>query len=137
MKTATDNPNYATELLDQLSEDRLTLIDFDRLRQWLGEIGSILADQAERQQEAALLRDDYVARIAGMVKAIAAADNRTGRMEQALGYLETLSSMSEAELIEQYRRVSAAFRDTFPASFGSSLRGRKGSNRMKDPSVFK
>ncbi len=137
LKTAKDNRNYVTELLGQLSEDQLTLVDFDRLRQWLGEIGSVLAEQAERQQGAALLREDYVARIGGMVKAIAAANSGTDRLQQALAYLETLSTMSEAELVEQYRRVSAAFRDTFPASFASSLGGRKRSNRLKDPSVFK
>jgi hypothetical protein len=65
-----------------------------------------------------LLRHDYVGRLSGMLKAIAAVDRRHATGSEILAQLEALPGCSTEQLIEQYRRVSARFRDTFPASFG-------------------
>ncbi|MFQ6009010.1 MAG: hypothetical protein ACE5K8_08685 [Candidatus Zixiibacteriota bacterium] len=109
---------YAKELAESLTSDNISLIDFDRLRSWLLETASAFEEIVRLKEEVEHLRQDYIGRIAGMTKAIAAVNRHPDGWESALAFLETLPSLGAVELIEQYRVTSARFRDAFPTSFG-------------------
>lgn len=112
------NSNYLRETLDLLSDDQLPLLDFDKLREGLKVSAQILDETDSIRQSVSVLRKDYEARIAGMLKAIAAVDRKRGGLGEAVKAVESLETMSGEELISCYRRTAARFRDTFPTSFG-------------------
>jgi len=108
----------AREYYSLLAGARLTEINFDTLADWLKSLVPHLADNAAKREELALLRQDYEGRIAGMIKALAAVD-RSGRSnEHLMAELDSLPHASAQELIACYRRTTAKFRDSFPASYG-------------------
>ncbi len=100
-----------TDLKTALRSDDLTRLDFDRLADWLD-------TSARLQAEHESLRHDYLSRITGMLKAIAAVDRTNDRHPAILATIESLPSMSTAELLTCYRHAAARFRDAFPTSFG-------------------
>ncbi|MBK7143084.1 MAG: hypothetical protein IPH75_13505 [bacterium] len=124
------DPTEGARLADQLESRQLPLLDFDRLRTWLGEACEQfqqIARQAEDHQRLAqsvrqtehelnLFRDDYQARIAGMLKAIAIADSSHSRQDSLAEIIDSLAAMSALELISCYRKTSAILRDHFPNS---------------------
>jgi hypothetical protein len=128
---------YVAELMASLKDDTMPLLDFDRLATWLGEIGPLLAASESSGSELALLREDYVARISGMVKAIAVADRKNNRYETALALIESFSGMAGSELVECYRRTCSRFRDCFPASFVRQLELHPRIGRAKEYSDYK
>jgi hypothetical protein len=131
------NGAYAQELADTLAGEHLSVIDFDRLQQWLLDVTPVLKEIDRCRADVALLRQDYIGRIAGMAKAIAAVNRHPDGWERALAYCETLPSLSTGELIEQYRKTSARFRDAFPTSFGLLGNRKRGVGDRKDVSAFK
>jgi hypothetical protein len=112
------NSNYLRETLDLLSDDRLPLIDFDRLRECLKVSAQMLDEADSHRQNVSVLRGDYEGRIAGMLKAIAAVDRKNGGIDEALKAVESLGTLTGEELVNRYRRTAARFRDAFPTSFG-------------------
>ncbi len=132
---------YARELVDCLTADNVSLVDFDRLKEWLAELAPILDEISRLTEEVELLRRDYIGRIGGMAKAIAAVNRHPGAWESALTYVENLPSLSAGQLIEEYRRSSARFRDAFPTSLrvgpGAALDRKRGADGFKDLSVYK
>ena len=145
MENHNEQSAYVMELVDSLTDDKMSLIDFDRLKQWLAEAATVFDEVRHAQDENDLLRQDYISRIGGMVKAIAAVNRHPDGWENALTYLENLPSLSAGELIEEYRKTSARFRDAFPTSllvgrqvgFGVALDWKRGADGLKDPSVYK
>ena len=129
--------NYLDELLISLSGDKLSEIDFDKLTDWLLELKSSLANSSELQAELKLMREDYLNRIAGMVKAVTIVERSSGSTEKVLAYLEDLKDLNAEELIEQYRKTSHRFRIAFPTTFGlppvsnSSIAGLKETSDYK------
>ena len=128
---------YVKELVDSLTGDKVSFIDFDQLKEWLAEVAPILDKIDQLREEIGLLRLDYISRIGGMVKAIAAVNRHPDGWENALTYLENLPSLSAGELTEEYRKISARFRDAFPTSFGVALDRKRGADGLKDLSVYK
>ncbi len=128
---------YVKELVDSLTGDNVSFIDFDQLKEWLAEVAPILDKIDQLREEIGLLRLDYISRIGGMVKAIAAVNRRPDGWENALTYLENLPSLSAGELTEEYRKTSARFRDAFPTSFGVALDRKRGADGLKDLSAYK
>lgn len=128
---------YVKELVDSLTGDNVSFIDFDQLKEWLAEVAPILDKIDQLREEIGLLRLDYISRIGGMVKAIAAVNRHPDGWENALTYLENLPSLSAGELTEEYRKTSARFRDAFPTSFGVALDRKRGADGLKDLSVYK
>lgn len=102
----------------ELHQDRMSLIDFDRLRETLDAAAEHLRRSEAPSDDLALLREDLEMRIAGMLKAIVAVDRIRNRRERTAHQAIELTSMSAAELLECYRTVAARFRDHFPTSFG-------------------
>ena len=136
---------YVKELVDSLTGDKVSFIDFDQLKEWLAEVAPILDKIDQLREEIGHLRLDYISRIGGMVKAIAAVNRHPDGWENALTYLENLPSLSAGELTEEYRKISARFRDAFPTSllvgrqagFGVALDRKRGADGLKDLSVYK
>jgi len=112
-------------------------IDFDRLRQWLTAVAPLFGQIERIKGECETLRQDYIGRVSGMMKAVAAVRRSDAGLESIAGLLESLPQMSAAELVRQYRRRSAEFRDTFGVSFGH-LGPRRGElSRSMNPELYK
>ena len=109
---------YLDELLTSLTDDKLSEIDFDRLADWLHELKTSLTRSCELESELNLMREDYINRMAGMVKAVTIVERTSGSAENVLAYLEDLKSLNAEELLEQYRKMSNRFRIAFPTTFG-------------------
>jgi hypothetical protein len=126
-----------SEILDDLNAEKLSLVDFDELRELLKT--SCHEDESEQNglNELAALRDDYTSRIGGMLKAISAVDRKASSMEDSLELIDKTQTMNAASLVSCYRRTSARFRDCFPASFG--LLGDRSSKRNSsiEPNDYK
>lgn len=105
----------AAAALDDRSVDA---IDFDRLREMLTEYADLLESHAGTLAGFELLRRDYIDRIAVMARAVAAVSRRQDNAAAAGDYIDRLADLDASRLVEQYRLVSARFRDAFPTSFG-------------------
>lgn len=116
--THNDDRGYLTELVTALDSEQVSAIDFDRMRDWLRGLSGRLAVHEQTSRDLARLRQDAEARTGGMIKAIAAADQKRGNWETALREAESLPTLSVGELLEYRQRVAAKFRDCFPTSFG-------------------
>ncbi len=126
----TFDPDEGARLADQLCSRDLPTIDFDSLAAWLRAAGEQLRQLTHEQKnhlafaqsvqriehDLNLLRDDYRARITGLLKAIAIADNSRTRHDALAEIINSLTTMSAEELIACYRRTSAIFRDHFPTT---------------------
>lgn len=113
--------NYRSRLFaaaDQISAENLSSLDFDELRRLLIDSANHLEQAEQVRADNNRLRDDFMARIAGMEKAIAVAARGESHLRRALELIDTLSDLTAEKLIEQYNRTLARFRDAFPASFG-------------------
>jgi hypothetical protein len=102
----------------RLEQEDLTTLDFDELRRTLGAAASRMAATDDLTVELAVLRDDYIARITGMLKAVAAVSRREDRIAETLVTVDALPTLSADKLVAAYRTASAQFRDAFPTSFG-------------------
>lgn len=118
LETNKDYQEGLAEMVAMLSDENLSLIDFDKLRAELQQLavhlekGQIVDDQLK------LLRADYVARISGMLKAVAVVGRSEDERGEIVEILESLQELDAAGLVEAYRRVSVRFRQAFPSSFG-------------------
>lgn len=137
METINPHQEYIDQLATSLTDDSMALIDFDRLRQWLSQIAPLLGQVEELKSECETLRQDSIGRIAGMMKAVAAAQRSDSGLESIADLLDALPGMNASELIRQYRRSSAKFRDTFGASFSFVGSGYSGHLRSMDPELYK
>ncbi len=122
------------EVVALLDERALPEVDFDRLRIRLADLAEHGHQLSEMDQELAFLRDDYIARIAGMTKAVAAVGRRQGDVARMLEDVEALPTLSAADLVAAYRRAAARFRDAFPTSFGPLKATRTG---LREPHQYK
>jgi len=122
------------EVVALLDEHALPEVDFDRLRSCLADLAEHGRRLAGMPEELALLRDDYVARIAGMMKAVAVVGRRQTEVAGMLEDLEALPTLDAANLVAEYRRAAARFRDAFPTSFGPLKATRTG---LREPQQYK
>lgn len=120
----TNTPDYAA-LITQIQDTESGPLDLDAVVAALEHTARLQASTDELSSDFRILHDDYIARISGMLKAIAAVDRKRNRHAQALEAIERLEHLSADELIAQYRRVSAQFRDAFPTSWGLPSRLRQ------------
>lgn len=118
MKNLNEQQSYISDTLNLLSGSKIEELDFDRLTAWLSDMAGILTEAARTMEEHNRLRQDYIGRTAGMLKAVAIAGRKRGSIQLALDQVEELDSMTATDLIKEYRRTQAKFKDTFGASFG-------------------
>ena len=128
---------YLDQLLVSLSSDKLSEIDFDRLSDWLNEVKVSLTNSCLVESELALMREDQINRIAGMVKAVTIVERSTNHTKDVLDYLEGLNNLNSADLIEQYRKTSNRFRIAFPTTFGLLQTSKSKSTELKEIRDFK
>lgn len=119
MKNRDDLATRLSAAVMRLENEELAVLDFDELRGMLQEAANRLDVSTAGGDELAVLRDDYIARIAGMVKAIAAVNRRESGLAETVELIERLPTMNAESLVLTYRRVTARFRDAFPTSFGN------------------
>ena len=136
METINPHQEYIDQLTTSLTDDSMALIDFDTLREWLCKITPLLSDVERLQKECVALREDMVGRINGMMKAVATVQRSDSGLISIADYLEALPNMSAAELVHQYHRTSARFRDAFGASFNGAG-WYQSRHRSMDPEVYK
>lgn len=136
MKTINPHQEYINQVTTRLTDDSMALIDFDELKQWLGEIAPLLSEGEQLASECATLHEDMVGRISGMMKAVAAVQRSESGLESIADYLEELPQMDASELVRQYRRTSARFREAFGASF-KGVGWFQMARRSMDPDLYK
>jgi hypothetical protein len=137
LETINPHQEYIDQLAASLTDDSMALIDFDRLQEWLSQIAPLLGQVEQLKSECETLRQDCIGRIGGMMKAVAAAQRSDSNLEGIADQLEALPGMKAEELIRQYRRSSARFRDTFGASFSFVGTGHSDHLRSMDPELYK
>lgn len=118
MITVNESLSCLADLRASLTDGNLAAIDFDRLAAWLADLAPLLERSVTVEVELQTLRDDYIARITGMAKAIAAAQPTPDSYSQTVEFIDSLPSFTATQLLDTCRRVAARFRDTFPASHG-------------------
>lgn len=107
-----------SEMVMQIDRENLSAFDFGRLRDALVEAMEMVDEVRRARGEVARFRQDYVARISGMEKAIAVVSRGDGRIGKVLEKIEAMKGLSAEELLECYSQTQARYRDAFPASFG-------------------
>ncbi len=133
MENTENHEAYAARTAEVLTGGDLSEIDFDSLAAWLKEIVPRLSSVPALESDLASLRTDYTRRISGMLKAVAAVGKGDRDLRDALRTTESLENLTAEELIAQYHRTAAVFRDTFPASYGRLPRiGRPGRSDFAD-----
>lgn len=113
------------DTINNINESKLPFIDFNNLAAEMENIVELLEALSKGSSEEQLLRQDYIGRISGMLKAVAAVKNNFEMAENIQEIIERLNSSSAEELLKYYRKTSAAFRDAFPTSF--ALTGKRNS----------
>lgn len=134
MKNREDISVYLTGVAETLKQEAIVNLDFDALQEALRESVALLGREEGLRQELALLRDDLVARTAGMLKGVVAVGRNQSRSSETLIEIESLSLLSAADLITAYRKAAARYRDAFPASFRNlaPYHGRRPSRELSD-----
>ena len=117
-KKISDHKKFIAEFIENLSGEKLEVVDFDRLIINLNEVSNLASSIERVQSELVLLRNDYIGRISGMAKAVAVASHRRDDMEELLEFVNTLDNSSSEKLLKAYRKIQSKFQDSFPASFG-------------------
>lgn len=125
-----------TELVMQIDQEKMSTLDFGRLRDSLREAMELTDENERLNAEVTKLRQDYMARISGMEKAIAVAGRGEGRLGGALETIEAARDLPAEKLIALYCRTQARFRDAFPASF-NALQGLAGRGRKNKINEYK
>ena len=118
MDDSTSLQTTVESFLSALNSDALPTLDFDHLAGTLREIADALRSNSDTVSELAMLREDYIRRINGMSKAIAAVSRNRNALSEAVDQLDSCKAMPVSELIACYRTTGARFRDSFPSSFG-------------------
>lgn len=134
-----DNPlaEYLCAVAEALRAESVERIDFDELTSKLISAGTALQDAATERESLVQLRNDYVERIAGMAKAVAVMENRREDQEELITLCGSLDRLPVAELLSQYRRISAKFRDAFPTSYGQLRTNGSMSGKRKAYAEYK
>jgi len=109
--------NQIETIRQNLADEAIDQIDFDKLNELLMNCSEMLDKYNQQQHELRLLSDDYRSRIVGMVKAnLACRMNERDRI-LAARLADDADRMTSEELITIYGKVVARFRSNFPASF--------------------
>lgn len=106
------------EVLEMLDDNNLAVLDLNLIKQTILNMKSSIESNETELEEFRLLRQDYIQRVSGMLKAIAALNRNKEETEEILNLIESFEQMPAEKLITIYRKVSAKFRNAFPTSFG-------------------
>ena len=118
MEKISECKKLLAEAVRSLKDEELSRLDFDRMSASLIDTVDLLDKAISDIGELTMLRQDYISRISGMEKAIAIVGRRDGSLKNVLIAIDNLEILSAKELIGQYAKTQARFRDAFPTSFG-------------------
>lgn len=137
LKNLDEHIERLVTLQENLSDENLTMIDFDQLAVVLEEQLMKLGQLSRLSDELKIIREDYENRIGGMAKAIAVVDRTNGALFRSAELVLSLPRMSGADLVNCYHRVSARFRDMFPASYTRLAANSTGGGVIKNLGQYK
>ncbi len=106
------------DVLEMLDDNNLAALDLSQIKQTILLMKNTIASNNSELEELNILRQDYIQRVSGMLKAIAALSRNREETEEILNLIESFEQMPAAKLTSIYRKVSAKFRNAFPTSFG-------------------
>ena len=106
------------DVLEMLDDNNLAALDLNQIKQTILLMKNTIASNDSKLEELSILRQDYIQRVSGMLKAIAALNRNKEEAEEILNLIESFVQMPATKLISIYRKVSAKFRNAFPTSFG-------------------
>ncbi len=106
------------DVLEMLDDNNLGALDINQIKQTILLIKNTIESNNSGLEELNTLRQDYIQRVSGMLKAIAAVCRNKEETEEILNLIESFEQMPAVKLISIYRKVSAKFRNAFPTSFG-------------------
>lgn len=115
MPIADDLQHRLTRIAEQFSDPASEMIDLDACAQMCQEASTALTFSSQLKQSYQLLRSDLESRVAGMLKAMAVAARSRGEMREVELEVSRLGILCDEELLIQYKRVAARFRDSFPS----------------------
>ena len=105
------------EISERIASEKFEEVDFDRIAAALAAASVEVEKSAEAKAECRLLKEDCRKRILGMLKGIVACRPDEDSLHLAAHLTDEGEQLPAKELLKQYRRVAARFRDRFPASF--------------------
>lgn len=117
MKKAIIDSGALRKLAEDITSESLNELNLDALAEALTAAAAQLEEAASLRQDCRLLKDEYRARILGMLKAIIACKPDDDSAFLASRLTGDIEQFRAEQLIRQYHRVAARFRNSFPASF--------------------
>lgn len=124
--------NNLAQVLNCLKDGAVERIDFDRMTEVLENARNVIGDGEKTIAEYGKLQQDYRRRLMGMLKAVMVGKSKEGDGELAAALADESREIPSRDLIELHRRISARFRDCFPASFGYVSRSCDSSRATKN-----
>lgn len=103
--------------ITMLADESVEKIDFDRIVELLKGNRETLEEREVLRGELSEIKEDYRARILGLLKANLACRENDEERELAIRLTDDTIEMSAGELMSYYRRISSRFRRNFPATF--------------------
>ncbi|HKK19962.1 MAG TPA: hypothetical protein VJ983_00705 [candidate division Zixibacteria bacterium] len=128
--------SYLDMLQNQIRSGSINELDFDTLSERLTDLIGLVDQHESQMAELAEFREDYCRRIAGMAKAIAVAERKSGNLKEAEEVIDSLGELGASDLIRLYVKTQARFHDAFPTSFGI-FRARRRSVKSDQFKEFK
>lgn len=109
--------NEISQMREDLKNEAVELLDFDRIMQMLDEVQSTWGEHEKLLAELEDLKQDCRRRTIGMLKAVMAGRAKDGDAELAAALADDKHPLDGRELLALHKKISARFRDSFPASF--------------------
>lgn len=106
------------DVLEMLDDNNLAVLDLNQIKKTILLMKNSIDSNDSQLEELNILRQDYIHRSSGMLKAIAAVSRNKEETEEIMTLIESFEQLSAEKLISIYRKVSAKFRNAFPTSFG-------------------
>ncbi len=131
MKKAIIDSGALRKLADDISSESLDELNLDALAEVLAAAAAQLEELASLRQDCRLLKEEYRTRILGMLKAIIACKPDDDSAMLASRLAGDIEQFRAEQLIRQYHRVAARFRNRFPASFRYLNFGRGGDSEKR------
>lgn len=131
MKKAIIDSGALRKLADDISSESLDELNLDALEEVLAAAAAQLDELASLRQDCRLLKEEYGTRILGMLKAIIACKPDDDSAMLASRLVGDIEQFRAEQLIQQYHRVAARFRNRFPASFRYLNFGRGGDSAKR------
>ncbi|KAA3634860.1 MAG: hypothetical protein DWP97_06090 [Calditrichaeota bacterium] len=111
-------PDELNRYAELLKSEQIERIDFDKLISLLQESSVHFSNFEDISEQYTTLKEDVIFRIAGMEKAITAVNRKNSDVEELTTLINEIGNLNAEELLKQYRKSQARFRDAFPTSFG-------------------